>query len=376
MKNRTSQQSKKRSAGKMIFCFLRRTLLVLLVAVGLVVAAAAMACNAIFNGPSQEAREKLFYCFYEPSGTKWVPGLFLTQEQIDEIKNRVPDTRPSSDVSGQVQIQINTDTSLNGENNEWKDYPDGIRIIQDIKGDTYTAHLMIIRDPSRVYLGTSASTFDGVSPGIRITDAMKRDAAVAGVNGGAFWDNGTSDPKVSTIPEGLVFSKGKQKWNRCDTFWPSGFAGFTEDNVLVVANSMSAEKAKQLKIRDGCAFGPVLIIDGQVNSKVYNSSSGLNPRTCIAQRADGAVIFLCIDGRQATSMGGSYADCIDILVEYGAVNAYNLDGGSSSAMMYQDTYGRYGEVGEVLMINNYSLLQTNPRKMPTFFLVAPIKEGN
>ena len=48
-----------------------------------------------------------------------------------------------------------------------------------------------------------------------------------------------------------------------------------------------------------------------------------------------------------------------------------MDGGSSSVMLYRDTYGQFGEAGTVQMINNYSLLQEQPRKMPTFWMVAP-----
>ena len=82
-----------------------------------------------------------------------------------------------------------------------------------------------------------------------------------------------------------------------------------------------------------------------------------------------------MDGRQAGSLGATYADIIDILVENNAVNACNLDGGSSTIMLYRDTYGRYGEAGTVQMINNYSLLQQEPRKMPTFYMVRPADEG-
>ena len=91
------------------------------------------------------------------------------------------------------------------------------------------------------------------------------------------------------------------------------------------------------------------------------------------------MIFLCIDGRQAGSLGGSYADTIDILVEFGAVNACNLDGGSSTVMLYKDTQGLYGDDvkhwdNDIAMINNYSLLQKEPRRMPTFFMVRPGSE--
>ena len=63
------------------------------------------------------------------------------------------------------------------------------------------------------------------------------------------------------------------------------------------------------------------------------------------------------------------ADIVDIMVEFGAVNACNMDGGSSSVMMYRDTRGLFGEAGQVQMINNYSLLQSQPRKMPNFWMV-------
>ena len=189
-----------------------------------------------------------------------------------------------------------------------------------------------------------------------------------------FFDNGTKDPSVGSVPEGLVIANGKVVWNS-GAAPEEGFVGLNRDNVLVVADKMTADKAMELGIRDGCCFGPVLIQNGGINNEVYNTNSGYNPRTAIGQRTDGAVILLCIDGRQAGSLGGTYADIINIMVEYEAVNACNLDGGSSTVMLYRDTQGRYGQAGEVRMINNYSLLQEKPRKMPTFIMVAPGEEA-
>ena len=73
-------------------------------------------------------------------------------------------------------------------------------------------------------------------------------------------------------------------------------------------------------------------------------------------------------------MGGEYKDVIDIMVEYGVINACNMDGGSSTVMMYRDTYGHYGEAGQVQIMNSYSLLQSEPRKMPDFWMVRPAGE--
>ena len=58
-------------------------------------------------------------------------------------------------------------------------------------------------------------------------------------------------------------------------------------------------------------------------------------------------------------------------------------------MMYKDQYGRYddntemerfdengdlNDNGNIVMINNYSLLQSEPRRMPNFFMVRPADE--
>ena len=142
----------------------------------------------------------------------------------------------------------------------------------------------------------------------------------------------------------------------------------------LAGETITPEQAEELNIRDGCEFGPVLIMNGEVNMEAYNKASGYNPRSAIGQRADGAIIFVCIDGRQAGSVGGTYRDVTDIMIEYGAVNACNLDGGSSSVMMYRDMEGRYGEPGTVQMINSYSVLQSQPRRMPNYWMVRASSE--
>ena len=359
--------SRGRKFGRFLLRALGRLLLVIVTAAVLAVIGLAVVCNLIFNGPSPSARDVLTMSMLESSGMKWCPALFIGEDTVAQIQANQAIALPD-DLSDVSQIRIETDTLLSGSNDEWANYPDGIRI-ERIRGDTYTAHIMLVRDPSRVYTGVANAQFSLELPVKRIDQMIQRDGAVAGVNGGAFNDDGSLSPNVGRLPIGLVVSNGETVWTRGSSY--TGFAGFNEDNILVVAKSITAEKAKELKIRDGCCFGPVLIMNGNVNEEAYNTASGYNPRTCIGQRADGAVILLCIDGRQANSLGGTYADAIDILVEYGAVNACNLDGGSSSVMYYQDNEGRYGEAGALVMINNYSLLQELPRPMPTFFLVRP-----
>ena len=350
--------------------FLRRSFLVFFTLVLLLVAGLVMILELVFNGPSMEARSVLTMSLIEASATKWVPALFIGEDAVAEIREKQGQDLPN-DVADVNAIVINKESMLT-VTDEWKDYPDGIRI-ESYKGDTFNAHIMIIRDPSRVYTAVSSKNFSPSIPGTRITDQIETEGALAAINGGAFFDDGKASLKVGSYPFGLVYSEGVCYWQN-GTPNEKGYAGFTNDNVLVVAKEMTKAKADELGIRDMCGFGPVLIMDGEINETAYNTISGLNPRTAIGQRKDGAVIFVCIDGRQTGSLGAEYGDIIDIMVEYGAYNACNMDGGSSAVMLYRDNYGLYGEAGQVQMINSYSLLQEEPRRMPTFWMVRPASE--
>ena len=378
---RGTSRKKKKQAAKIqatIFMILRRTALSIVTTVVVLFIGLCLIMNMIFNGPSTAARDVLTMSLLEASATKWVPALFLGQKTVDSIRyegNDFPDIIPPD--TGAPDINI-----IPGGSNpdEWKDHPDGV-YIKEVKGATFNAYVMVIRDPSQVYMATSSVPFSKDKPGLRINQAIEKEGAIAAINAGAFFDNGTSSSVVGSVPEGLVVAGGEVVWTSGQAP-ENGFAGFNEDNVLIVDHSMTAKRAKELKIRDGCCFGPALIINGFPNLEAYNSASGFNPRTAIGQRADGAVIFLCIDGRQTASIGATYADVIDIMTDFGAVNACNLDGGSSTVMLYRDQYGlydsdtnrqRFGD--DVVMINTYPLLQTEPRRMPTFFMVRPAEEG-
>ncbi|MBE6551491.1 MAG: hypothetical protein E7665_05075 [Ruminococcaceae bacterium] len=351
--------------SKIIWCIVRRTLLLVLTAVILFITGIVMLINHIFTGPFPEARKVLVMSLEEASATKWIAPLFIGEEAVYNIIHHPEKNLFIEESTNTELIHIDLSGSISGVSDEWKNAEDGIRI-DHISGDTYKGYVMLIRDPSRVYLATSSETFSKEIPGKRITKVIKEEKASAAINAGAFFDNGTSSPEVGSVPEGLTVSKGKIVWEEGDA--PVGkqtaFVGFTYDNKLIVSQNIKPENIEQMKIRDGCSFGPILVVNGAINEGAYNGNSGFNPRTAIGQRADGAVIFLCVDGRQPNSLGATYKDLIDIMVEYGAVNACNLDGGSSTVMLQRNK-----TTGEVKMINSYSLLQEEPRKMPTFFMV-------
>jgi hypothetical protein len=85
---------------------------------------------------------------------------------------------------------------------------------------------------------------------------------------------------------------------------------------------------------------PQLIHNGQV--KINNEAEGIredfvttrHPRTAIAELKDGRMLLVTVDGRQpGVSAGMSLRQLADLLVEFGAVEAINLDGGGSTTMV-------------------------------------------
>lgn len=368
------KKKKKKKGSGLLGRIIRRFFLLLFTAVILVVAALVLVMNLIFNGPSPAARDILTMSLTEASATKWVPGVFMDEELVEEIRAGVKADLPD-DITDTSKVVIKTNTAISGEDDEWANYPDGV-YIEHYDGDTYNAHIMVVRDPTQVFMGTSAEKFSTSIPGKRMTEAMAEadESIIAAINAGAFYDDGTANSIVGSVPAGLVYSGGEKVWDAYHGLVPQkGFAGFTDDNILVVAKSMTAAEAEELNIRDGCEFGPVLIMNGEVNMEAY-TGSGWNPRTAIGQRADGAVIFVCAEGRQIGSVGATYADITDIMLEYGAVNACNMDGGSSTTMLYRDTQGLMGEAGTVQMITSYSLLQSQTRRMPNYWMVRTASE--
>lgn len=292
-------------------------------------------------------------------------GDFISEETVPS--ETLPESQAPAAPAGEETSPVEEDDP------EWAPYPDGIRI-DTYEGETFTAQIMLVRDPSRLYLATSSETLSKDTPGLRIDDAIEKEGAVAAINAATCWDDGTGSLEVGSVPLGLNLSKGKVVWNSFSEMSPdTGFVGFNRDNILIVANSVTEEEALELGIRDGCASGTVLIVNGNA---VDIDHSGYSPRTAIGQRADGTVILVCTNGRTEEHIGATLPDVTGILQEYGAVNACALLGGSSANMLYRDTQGLYGETGTVHMFNPESAEHNiftglALRRLPTFWMVKP-----
>ena len=217
-----------------------------------------------------------------------------------------------------------------------KDEGNDLYKIIDIKRKGFKGKMAVIYDPSHVKLGVSKGTGTALegSYGQFITTIASRYNAVIAINAGGFYDPDWNS--TGGVPHGVVISEGKLVANNVRANSSGGIIGFTEDNKLVLSR-MSASQALKAGIRDAVDFGPFLIVNGKASYINGNGGWGDAPRTAIGQREDGIVLLLVIDGRQTGSAGADMGDLTKVFLDYGAINAANLDGGTSSAMELNGT---------------------------------------
>ncbi len=299
----------------------------------------------ITKGPSTQIRNLFVTSVRETSAAGFLADIFLTPEEIQEIT--AANVIDVGTISTDVTKVTFDEPAVEDETIE------DIEIV-DVRGALYKGKMMIVKDPSRIKVGI-CDEFDKNKAGLPLLEIVDKYDAIAGINGGRYNDdNGFGK---GGLPEGIVFSEGKLVYGDLDRVY--NIYGF-DNNDVFICGRMTGQQAIDRGFRDAVTFGPALVVNGEAVPST-GTGGGLNPRTAIGQRADGAVLLLVIEGRQTSSLGATYLDLIDIMLEFGAINAANLDGGMSSSMAYE---------GEEI-VNNCSI--KGARDMPTAFVVERLE---
>lgn len=289
----------------------------------------------VAKGPSAQARNLFVLSVRETSMAGFLANLYCSKEEIAAIEAenqvKVIDEQVDTSMITIVREKNGSEKDLSfEEQNSGEDgvvYADGMEF-HPVSGATYAGTMIVINDPSRVFVGTSSDIYDG-SAGVNVPGICERYGATAASNAGGFEDIGGVGN--GGTPLGIVISEGELKFGELDrTYEIIGF----DDNDIFIVGSMTAQEALDRGIRDAVSWGPLLIVNG-VPADVGGTGGGVNPRTAIGQRADGAVLLLIVDGRQTHSLGATISDLINVFVEFEAVNAANLDGGGSTVFYYK-----------------------------------------
>ena len=295
----------------------------------------------LLYGPYNGFRDWLITVGMTSMTHHWIPELFYSDDTISKVmeNNRVDEIKEDTkkeeikkeetkqeekqyaDVYEKQILAPNLDKDEYDIYKDEKDY----RII-NIKGKGYTGYLAVVYDASKIR--TLVTSKLGVT-GQYLTTMAKNNNAKRAINGGKFYDPSYSSNGAT--PRGVTYVNGK-----CVTSYKytstGGIIGFDKNDVLVLSSTCTKANAERLNIRDCVTCGPFLIVNGKASKVVGNGGWGVAPRTAIGQRKDGVVLWLVVDGRAIGRQGADMDDLIEVMQRYGAVNAANLDGGTSSVM--------------------------------------------
>lgn len=342
--------------------YLARFLAVVLTVVAVFACTLLLSLKMICGSTSPSAKRTFVTTMLETGQLKFLVSWFVPSAEVQEIVNANSMAKLDDDVDAALI------TFEPFEDNEQDPEAKDLEVIE-ISGRTYTAKLIKVRDPSRISLAT---IYPWRENGVTLEELAQQSGALAAINGGIYDSTNNSGGR----PYGVIVSNGEIQHNQPSEYPGLVLVGFDNDSILQIIDidGMTPTQLEALVeekgIRDAVTFQEEasdannhfvqLIING--NPRGMNGvGSGLNPRTAIGQCADGSVLLLVTDGRGKNGhLGASAADLIEIMTQYGAVNAANLDGGSSTCMYYD---------GEYLMTSVTFYYSNSSWKLPAGFIV-------
>lgn len=284
----------------------------------------------LFYGPIDSFKEFWITSAMTTMNHKYLATWIYSEDYINKVleNNKIIEVDEISDPNQIVFRKYTTTIYRNQYEKEILDRDENeLYKVINVSGKGYQGFLVAIYDPSRVHIATTQ--YLG-SRGESILTVSKRENAIIAMNAGGFYDPDWNSN--GALPHGTVISNGQIVSDYQDANVGGGFIGFTKENKFILGN-MSKEDAINMGYRDAIEFGPYLIVNGKRSFVRGNGGWGIAPRSAIGQRQDGIVLFLVINGRLATSIGADMIDLCDVMENYGAFNAANLDGGSSSELV-------------------------------------------
>lgn len=284
----------------------------------------AIICFFIFYGPFHFLSDRFISTSMTTMTHKYFARTMYSGEYINYVlgRNITIESDEQTDASA-IKIADNADTgvydSIYDEQILKRDEGNDIYKVIEVSGSTWDGWIVAVYDPSRVKLALTSN----LKKGSLTTTMAKENEAIIAINGGGF---ARGSNKV--WPIGIYIQDGKILYNSGN---PGQVIGFNDQNVLVLLTA-TAEEAIAQNIRDALEFGPFLIVNGVPATFYGDGGFGKRSRTAIAQRQDGIVLLVVIDGKRG-STGISMPDLTELLVQYKAYNASNLDGGGSSTLV-------------------------------------------
>ncbi len=214
---------------------------------------------------------------------------------------------------------------------EYENYSDGnVSVI--IKQYTYEGTQVYVADVKLKSVENIKTAFANDAYGRNVT---AKTSEIASVNGAILAINGDFYGAQET---GYVIRNGKVYRDTADS--DDEICCIYADGTMKIMNA--GEKSAQELVEEGVwqafSFGPGLVEGGEIavtGADEVGKAMASNPRTAIGQVSEDHYVFVVSDGRTRESAGLSLIQLAKFMKGLGVTNAYNLDGGGSSAMYYQ-----------------------------------------
>ncbi|MCB2353618.1 phosphodiester glycosidase family protein [Clostridium estertheticum] len=278
----------------------------------------------IYYGPFKNVRSTVVGSAMTTYSLQWLVTSFLSDDKINKIMSHQ-----------KADIIVQDNSHGIGTGVKVKNKNDKSVTRYEIVGTRFKGYLLVINDPTRVKVGYSSMIG---KEGELTSDIARSNNAIAAINGGGFTDKsgGSLWTGTGANPAGIIMSGGKIIYNDINNDNEKiEIIALTKLGKLLVG-TYTIKGMLKFGVSEAVSFGPAMIVNGLKTINHGNGGWGIAPRTCIAQRKDGAILFLVIDGRQIRSLGATLREAQDVLYDHGAYNAANLDGGSSSTLFYDD----------------------------------------
>ena len=275
-----------------------------------------------------------------PSAEEILPAQ-TAQGSVAVLRTAVPETpSPAPTIAPVLFTQAKPVSNLNVPfwsegsirfENEYKSPTLSVRVtthngFRDLnKAVVYYVADIHVSDVTQIRTAAASGSFARSGSG-KMLNVSRAENALIAVSGDYY-----SAHKGLVIRNGEVFRKKIDSWDIC-LLLRNG------EMVTMKSGDVTLDMILEKDPWQAWQFGPALLDDNGNARKTFSKTiiAPGNPRCCIGYYEPGHYCFVLVDGRQKASRGLSLVELAELMQSLGCKRAYNLDGGASAHMYWQD----------------------------------------
>ncbi len=254
---------------------------------------------------------------------------FVISEAITTVESATAATTTTSSSTESSSTVATTATNVTTTDTSYSD--DNIQItLETITTNNTTVYIADVQVSSAEYLKTAlAQNTYGTNVTAKTSETAAANNAILAVNGDYYGANSTG----YVIKNGVLYRDTVR-----DNASYGDLAIYADGSFEVIyENEISAQELIDNGVVNLLAFGPTLVENGEIvvdTSTEVGRAMSSNPRTAIGIIDENHYIIVVSDGRTDESEGLTLYQLAEVMKQYGATTAYNLDGGGSSTLYF------------------------------------------